>query len=140
MVMSTVISENEHLISQKASIIKPGVELIGIINKRGRMTDSIGSGSFGMPKAKKEMFLMKIALRTAMQKDFDEDIGEVNYCMTQRGSRKYISIPTVNDSTVLAVTKKDFDHNELVNNITQTLKNSDQFLGGGSSQRRQDLN
>ena len=112
---------------QKATIIKPGLEMIGIINKQGRMTESIGFDSLSMSKSKKEMFLMKIALRASMQRDFDEELGKVNYCMTQRGDRKFISISTIGDNTVLAVTKNDFDHEELVNNITQTLKNSDQF-------------
>jgi len=73
------------------------------------------------------MFLMKIALRASMQRDFDEELGKVNYCMTQRGDRKFISISTFGDNTVLAVTKNDCDYAELVDNITRTLKNSDQF-------------
>ncbi len=70
---------------------------------------------------------MKIALRASMQRDFDEELGKVNYCMTQRGDRKFISISTFDDKTVLAVMKNGFDHEEFVDNITQTLKNSDQF-------------
>ena len=38
------------------------------------MTDSIGPGTIDMPECKKEMFLMKIALRNSMQQDFDEDL------------------------------------------------------------------
>jgi len=121
------VQKTKKKVLQKATIIKPGLEMIGIINKRGRMTESIGFDSLSMSKSKKEMFLMKIALRASMQRDFDEELGKVNYCMTQRGDRKFISISTFGDNTVLAVTKNDCDHEELVNNITQTLKNSDQF-------------
>ena len=121
------VQKTKKKVLQKATIIKPGLEMIGIINKQGRMTESIGFDSLSMSKSKKEMFLMKIALRASMQRDFDEELGKVNYCMTQRGDRKFISISTFGDNTVLAVTKNDFDHEELVNNITQTLKNSDQF-------------
>jgi len=39
--MSTLNSENKELVSQKASIINPDVKLVGIINSRGKMTDSI---------------------------------------------------------------------------------------------------
>ncbi len=101
--------------------------MIGIINKRGRMTESIGFDSLSVLRSKKEMFLMKIALRASMQSDFDEELGKVNYCMTQRGDRKFISIPTFDEKTVLVVAKNYCDHEELVNNITQTLKNSDQL-------------
>ncbi len=125
--MSVIVPEDQKKVLQKATIIKPGLEMIGIINKRGRMTESIGFDSLSMSKSKKEMFLMKIALRASMQRDFDEELGIVNYCMTQRGDQKFISIPTFGDNTVLAVTKNDCDHEELVNNITKTLENSDQF-------------
>lgn len=64
-----------------------------------------------------------------MQSDFDDDLGPVNYCMTQRGNRKFISIPTPNENTILVVIKNDCDPEEVVNNIIQTLKNSTEFLG-----------
>jgi len=121
------VQKTKKKVLQKATIIKPGLEMIGIINKQGRMTESIGFDSLSMSKSKKEMFLMKIALRASMQRDFDEELGRVNYCMTLRGDRKFISISAFDDKTVLAVMKNDFDHEELVDNITQTLKNSDQF-------------
>ena len=78
---------------------------------------------------------MKIALRSAMQSDFDEELGKVNYCMTQRGDRKFISVPAPNNNTIFVVIKNDCDHEELIDNIIQTL-NSDQweeilFKGGG---------
>ncbi|PBO85187.1 MAG: hypothetical protein COA77_05745 [Thaumarchaeota archaeon] len=107
-------------------ILRSGVELIGIINKEGRMPESQGFDSWSMSKSKKEMFLMKIALRASMQSDFDEELGKVNYCMTQRGDKKFISIPTPNNKTILAVIKNDCDHEELIDNIIQTM-NSDQW-------------
>jgi len=125
--MSVIIPEDQKQVLQKATIGKPGLEMIGIINKRGRMTESIGFDSLNMPKSKKEMYLMKIALRASMQSDFDEELGKVNYCMTQRGDRKFISVPILGDNTVLIVTENNCDHEELVRNITQTLKNSGQL-------------
>ena len=125
----SILIENQSHVSQKASIINPDVKLIGIINNRGRMIDSIGPGTIDMPEAKKEMFLMKIALRNSMQQDFDEDLGSVDYCMTQRGNTKYISIPTRNGNTILAITKQDANHEELVVGINQIIRYSQQFLG-----------
>jgi len=127
--VSTLISKNKILVSQRASIINQNIELVGIINKRGKMTESLGFDSLKMSEPKKEMFLMKIALRTSMQKDFDEELGKVNYCMTQRGNRKFISIPAPDNNALLVVTKNDFKHEELVKSIIQTLEDSDQFLG-----------
>lgn len=127
--MSTVITERKPILNQRASIIKPGIELIGIINCKGRLVNSIGKGVIDMPKDKKDMFFMKIALRNSMQKDFDEDLGEVNYCVTKRGNTKYISIPCGGDNTILAVTKKDIDQDQVVAGINQVIQHSQQFLG-----------
>ncbi|PBO84942.1 MAG: hypothetical protein COA77_06825 [Thaumarchaeota archaeon] len=126
--MSILVPKNQIQVFQKDTIIKLGVEMLGIINKQGRMLESIGFDSLNMSKSKKEMFLMKITLRSSMQSDFDEDLGKVNYCMTQREDRKFISIPAPNNNTILAVIKNDCDYTELVKDITQTLKYSEQFL------------
>ena len=127
--MSVIVSKNQTQVFRLATIIIPDVEMIGIINKRGRMIESIGFGALSMTESKKEMFLMKIALRNSMQSDFDEDLGAVNYCITQRGDRKFISIPALNGNTVFVVIKNNCNHEKLVNNIIQTLKNSTEFLG-----------
>ena len=125
--MSLLFSEDQKQFLQKAPIEEPNLEMIGIINKRGKMIESKGFESLGMLKSKKEMFLMKIALRASMQSDFDKELGKVNYCLTQRGNRKFISIPYFGNNTILMVTKKNCSHEELMANITQTLKNQDQF-------------
>lgn len=100
------------------------VELIGVINKRGRMTEFVGTDNIPLSDSKKEMFFMKIALRTSMQKDFDEELDKVDYCITKRGSKKYISIPTFDDNIVLVITHKDVNHEEIIH----TIKHSEQFL------------
>jgi len=127
--MPALIIQNQSHVTQKASIINPDVKLVGIINSRGKMTDSIGTGTIDMPKDKKEMFFMKIALRNSMQHDHDEDLGSVDYCMTQRGNTKYISVPTRNGNTILAITKQDANHEKLVVGINQIIRYSQQFLG-----------
>jgi hypothetical protein len=125
--VSVIVPKDQKQVLQRDTIVKSNFEMIGIINKRGKMTESIGFDSLSMPKSKKEMFLMKIALRASMQSDFDEELGKVNYCMTQRGDRKFISIPYFGENTILIVAKNNCDHEELMENITQTLKNLDQF-------------
>ena len=123
------MAKNNLQIVHKATILESGVELIGLINKRGRMTEFIGTDKIPLSDSKKEMFLMKIALRTSMQKDFDEELDKVDYCITKRGSKKYISIPTFNDNIILVVTQKDVNHEKIIEKIIQTIKHSEQFLG-----------
>jgi hypothetical protein len=134
--VSTLITENKNCISQKASIRNPDVKLVGIINKQGRMVESIGHGTIDLPESKKEMFFMKIALRNSMQQDFDEDLGTVNYCITLRGGTKYISVPAPNGNTILAVTKKESNHEALVEGINQIIRYSQQFLGENISKEK----
>lgn len=118
--MSVVISENEQLFSHKDPLFE-SVNFIGIINKLGRITDTFGFDSIDMPKDKKEVFFMKIALRNSMQKDFDDYLGTVNYCLTLRENAKYISIPISDNKTVLVVTKKDIDHEKVIDRINQII-------------------
>ncbi len=127
--MSTVITKNDQSISQKAAIIVPDIKMIGIINNRGKLVDFMGSDSIDMSKNKREMFFMKIALRNSMQSDFDEDLGAVNYCMTQRGDTKFISIPICDHNTIFAVIKKNVNPEKIVDEIHQMLLHSKQFLG-----------
>ncbi len=107
----------------------PGVELIGVINKRGMMTEFVGTNNIPLSDSKKEMFFMKIALRTSMQKDFDEELDKVDYCITKRDSKKYISIPTFDDNVIFVVTHKDVNHEKIIEEIIHTIKLSEQFLG-----------
>ena len=138
--MSAVIAENKPFVNQRASIVKQGIELIGIINKRGRLVDSIGSDSIDMPKEKKDMFFMKIALRNSMQRDFDEDLGSVDYSITKRRGAKYISIPIGGGNTILAITKKEVDHENVVAGINQMIQHSKEFLGIKISKEEEDSN
>ncbi len=125
--MSLLISKNNQNF-QDASIIRSGVEFVGIISEKGRLVDTIGKDLLcDMPRDRKEMFCMKIALRNSMQKDFDEYLGPVNYCMTQRGNAKFITIPAVNGNTILVITKKKVEPEEVVGHVTQMLQSSNQY-------------
>ncbi len=134
--MSTVIPENKPFLHRKGSVINPGINLIGIINNKGRMIDSIGTGFLNVPKDKEEMFLMGIALLGAMQNDFNEDFGEVNYNITQRGRAKFISIPINNGNTILAIVNKDADHERIIADIKHMQQYSNHFLGEKLSNER----
>jgi len=117
MIMSLLISKDEQNF-QNTLMIRSEIEFIGTINKNGRLVESAGVNNFlKMPKDRQEMFFMKIALRSSMQKDFDEYLGSVNYCMTQRGNSKFISVPRFDGTTILLVTKKEVDHEGIIANI-----------------------
>jgi hypothetical protein len=126
--MSLQIPKNKQFISQKSAIIEPSIMQIGLINKRGRLVDSIGPDSTGMPDDKKEMFFMGAALIRSMQKDYDEVMGPLNYILLQRQNLKFILIPADDDESVLIISKKGFDHEKFLKKHYQLLQNKNQFL------------
>ena len=122
------IPENKQLLLQKSTLTDPNIMQIGIINKKGRLVESIGTASTGMPDHKKEMFFMGIALIRSMQKDYDEDMGPINHILLQRQNLKFILIPIDDDASVLIISKKDFDHKKFLKNYNQFLQNENHFL------------
>jgi len=116
-------------ITKKASISIPDVESICIINNKGRVTEAIGIDAIRLLNDKKEMFLMGIALLHSMQRDFDEDIGSVEYSLTKRGNAKFISIPMPKGTVILVVAKKHVDHERIVDSIIRMINNTEEFLG-----------
>ncbi len=120
------------------SMIQSGIEFVGIINEKGRLVETIGKDLLcDLPRDRKEMFCMKIALRSAMQKDFDEYLGPVNYCMTQRGDAKFISIPALNGNTILGITKKKVEPSVVIERVTQMLQPSTQYGDKKTSNKEQ---
>jgi len=122
---------NKMIVCLESPMIPSWVEFVGIINEKGRLVETIGKDLLcDMPRDLKEMFCMKIALQSSMQKDLDEYLGPVNYCMTQRGNTKFISIPAVNGNTILGITKKKVEPSVIVGCVTQMLPSSNQYPVG----------
>ena len=132
------MTSNKMIVCLEGSMIPSGVEFVGIINEKGRLVESIGKDLLcDMPRDIKEMFCMKIALRSSMQKDFDEYLGPVNYCMTQRGNAKFISIPAFNGNTILGITKKKVEPSVVVGCVTQMLQSPNQYGDKKTSKKEQ---
>jgi hypothetical protein len=125
--MSVLLSDSN--IIKKASISIPDVESIYIINNKGRVREAIGIDAIQLLNGKKEMFLMGVALLHSMQRDFDEDIGPVEYSLTKRGNVKFISIPMPNETVILVIAKKHADHEKILDCIIRMINNTEEFLG-----------
>lgn len=97
----------------------PGVELFGIVNKQGKMVDCFGKKDLELSKNKKDMFLMQIALCNSMQSDFNEEFGNVNFCVVHRAKMRFISFPISEGSIALAVIDKKTNYKTIVNRIKQ---------------------
>ena len=89
-----------------------GIGLFGIINKNGRIVDMWSGKDFRISKEKKEILFMQIALQSSMQRDFDEDLGTVSFCMIKREKLRFVYRPIGAGNTALVVTNKNNDKND----------------------------
>ena len=120
--MSEVILKNEMGLFYDKSILEDGVEFIGLINKQGRMENTLSKNEINLTKERKEMFSMELRLQCSMQSDFDPEFGPVNYTMTERKKLKFVSILSF-PYVVLAIMKKNIDHIAVINKIKKKIRN-----------------
>ncbi|MEM3065097.1 MAG: hypothetical protein QW177_06980 [Candidatus Nitrosotenuis sp.] len=92
------------------------VDYIGIINKHGRLEDSVYKQDIPLDANKKEMFCMCVRLQNSMQCDFDDEFGPINYAVIERERSKFVSIP-VTSYTILVIMNRDMDHIEVIEEI-----------------------
>lgn len=75
-------------------MLPAGTEFVCIINKQGRMEQSILNEGINITKEKSEMFAMALRLQSSMQSDFDCEFGTVHYTIIERENARFVSIPT----------------------------------------------
>ena len=102
----------EHHIS---SLLKYDLEYVGVINSQGRMIEHT-SKALKINPEKLEMLCMGMRLQHSMQSDFDDDLGAVNYVVTERRNLKFVSMPISRD-VLFAIAQKGTDHSKLVRKV-----------------------
>lgn len=98
------------------SLLKYGVDYVGVINAQGRMVEHTSKALYLNPE-KLEILCMGIRLQYSMNADFDDDLGTVNHTVTERGKLKFISVPII-PYVLFAIAKKEVNHMPLVRKIT----------------------
>jgi len=99
-------------------------EFVCVINKQGRIEHSTYKNDMEMSKDKKEMFTMCLQLQNSMQSDFDDELGPVNYTITERENSRFISLPT-SIGILLVKLDKTTDPFVFVNKINRLLNPSE---------------
>jgi len=120
--MLEVTKKNEDGLFYDKSILEDGVEFIGLINKQGRMENTLFKNEINLTKERKEMFSMELMLQSSMQSDFDSEFGSVSYTVTEREKSKFVSILTF-PYIILAIMKKNIDHIAVINKIKTKIRN-----------------
>ena len=79
--------------------VDPKIRFAGIINERGRLVAGGMKENIEPLENEKddEMIFMELALRVKMRKEFDRQLGPVNFAMASRERALAISIPIKED-------------------------------------------
>jgi len=88
--------------------IDSDIRFVGIINSKGRLVAG------GMVSSKKrlgdrkgdEMLYMELALRVRMRREFDDDLGKVQFSMSFREKLIVMSFPMKNDVLMVSMERK----------------------------------
>ncbi len=96
-------------------LLKHGLECVYVINAQGRIIEHASKNN-PIAHEKLEMLCMSVRLQHSIQSDFDEDLGNVNYIMTERSNLKFVSVP-ISKSVLLAIGKKNLDHQSIIQKI-----------------------
>lgn len=120
--------EKKDFFCQVKSMLGNEVEYIGIINRHGRIEDAVCKNDIDLSAEKKEMFCMGIRLQNSMESDFNDELGSVNYTITERGNSKFVSIPA-SSHTILTIMNKNADHTVVINKIKTMVRETKNLQG-----------
>ena len=91
--------------SIESNLLGHGVEFAGFINRQGRVVDYGCKKEISLSEEQKDMFFMATSLSLAMQRDYDDNFGQVQYIVTEREESRIVSIPIPSGAIVLVVSK-----------------------------------
>ena len=102
--------------------VDPKIRFAGVINERGRLVAG------GMRKDVEplenekddEMLFMELALRVKMRKEFDKQLGCVNFAMASRERALAISV-NINNDVLYIVAEPDADYGALPKKLLEIV-------------------
>ena len=107
-----------------SSIIEldPSIRFAGVINERGRLVAGGMKKDVEPLESEKddEMIFMELALRVKMRKEFDKQLGPVNFAMASRQRALAISF-ILNDDILYVVAEPDADYGVLPKKILDII-------------------
>ena len=102
--------------------LDPKIRFAGVINERGRLVAGGMKENVAPLENEKddEMIFMELALRVKMRKEFDKQLGHVNFAMASRERALAISF-LVNDDILYVVSEPDADYGALPKKILEII-------------------
>ena len=101
------------------------IRFAGVINERGRLVAGGMKENVEPLESEKddEMIFMELALRVKMRKEFDKQLGPVNFAMASRERALAISV-IINDDILYVVSEPDTDYGVLPKKILEIIQKS----------------
>jgi len=98
------------------------IRFAGIINERGRLVAGGMRANVEPLESEKddEMIFMELALRVKMRKEFDKQLGCVNFAMASRERALAISVP-LGEDILYIVSEPDTDYGVLPKKILEII-------------------
>jgi hypothetical protein len=98
------------------------IRFAGVINERGRLVAGGMRPNVEPLESEKddEMIFMELALRVKMRKEFDKQLGCVNFAMASRERALAISVP-LGEDILYVVAEPDTDYGTLPKKITEII-------------------
>ena len=102
--------------------IDPKIRFVGVINERGRLVAGGMKNNVEPLESEKddEMIFMELALRVKMRKEFDKQLGPVNFAMASRERALAISV-IINEDILYIVSEPDTDYASLPKKIIEII-------------------
>ena len=101
------------------------IRFAGVINERGRLVAGRMKENVEPLENEKddEMIFMELALRVKMRKEFDKQLGQVNFAMASRERALAISV-NINEDILYVVAEPDADYGVLPKQILEIVKSN----------------
>jgi len=105
--------------------LDPKIRFAGVINERGRLVAGGMKENVEPLENEKddEMIFMELALRVKMRKEFDKQLGSVNFAMASRERALAISV-IINDDILYVVSEPDTNYGVLPKKILEIIQKS----------------
>jgi len=102
--------------------IDPKIRFAGVINERGRLVAGGMKENVEPLESEKddEMIFMELALRVKMRKEFDKQLGPVNFAMASRERALAISV-IINNDILYVISEPDTDYGMLPKEILKII-------------------
>ena len=102
--------------------VDPKIRFAGVINERGRLVAGGMKENVEPLESEKddEMIFMELALRVKMRKEFDKQLGSVNFAMASRERAIAMSYP-LSDDILYVVSEPDVDYGALPKKILKII-------------------